>query len=527
MAEVARGERPGRRAPALERCLARLGEGNLLYAVLAVALFSHAYNVFRYPLYLGDEGIYLEQAWAVLREGRLSPYTYNYDHAPAGWLAIAWWVLLLPGKFHTFGTAINTGRVLMLLIHLASVLLLFKITVRLSGSLVAAIITCLIFSLSPLSLYYQRMVLLDNLMVFWVLVSLYAILFDGNRLVTLLGSAAAFALAVLTKENAVFFAPVLAYVIFSGVRHSYRFRFALAGWIVTAVLAISFYPLYAFLKSELLPSGALALLGGQPPEHVSLLETIAWQMSRTGPSILDPGGDFWFYFWSKWWPRDGLIIMLGVAGTLLCLMMWSYNRQRNHGHLVAALMTLAFGLYLGRGSIMIEFYVVPILPFAAMTAGMALGTILDWLTGPFAAPAFALVLVGVIGPFLYVGRDAFLLDQTYLQMQQLAYIRENIPPSAVLIVDDDLWVELREPSGGQPAFPNAHSHWKVEGDPAIRRDLLKEDYRNADYFIKSNQQEIALERTKSTFVQEALANSTLMQRFEAGQISLEVRKINK
>jgi 4-amino-4-deoxy-L-arabinose transferase-like glycosyltransferase len=276
MAEMAPVERPGRRGPALERWLTRLGEGNLLLAVIGVALVSHAYNMFRYPLYLGDEGIYLEQAWAVLREGRLSPYTYFYDHAPLGWLAIAWWVVLLPGKFLTFGTAINTGRVLMLLVHLVSVLLLFKITQRLSGSLVAAIITCLIFTLSPLALYYQRMVLLDNIMVFWILVSMYAIIYDGNRLVTLLGSAVAFALAVLSKENAVFFAPVLAYMIFHSVRRTYRFRFALTGWVVTSMLVLSFYPLYAFLKSELLPPGSFDPFGVAPAEHVSLLGTIVW-----------------------------------------------------------------------------------------------------------------------------------------------------------------------------------------------------------------------------------------------------------
>ena len=96
--------RPGRAASAL------------LVISLLFGAATHGWNAFRYPLYLTDEGIYMGQAWAVLREGRLSPYTYFYDHAPLGWLAIAGWVLPLPGQFGAFGNAINTGRVLMVLV---------------------------------------------------------------------------------------------------------------------------------------------------------------------------------------------------------------------------------------------------------------------------------------------------------------------------------------------------------------------------------------------------------------------------
>src|SRR5258707_12130115 len=111
----------------------------LLLATLLSGAISHGYHLFLYPLYITDEGIYMEQAWSVLREGQLSPYTYYYDHAPAGWLTIAAWVALLPRQFETFGNAINTARALMLLVHLASVFLLFLIARRLSGSTIAAV----------------------------------------------------------------------------------------------------------------------------------------------------------------------------------------------------------------------------------------------------------------------------------------------------------------------------------------------------------------------------------------------------
>src|ERR1700759_1333390 len=97
----------------------RVNSLTLVLSLLTGAV-THAYNLFNYPLYITDEGIYIQQAWSVLREAKLSPYTYFYDHAPAGWLAIAGWVALLPGQFQTFGNANDTGRALMVLVHLAS-----------------------------------------------------------------------------------------------------------------------------------------------------------------------------------------------------------------------------------------------------------------------------------------------------------------------------------------------------------------------------------------------------------------------
>src|SRR5438105_12703585 len=117
----------------------------LLVVSLATGGVTHGYNLFNYPLYVTDEGIYIQQAWAVLRENRLSPYTYFYDHAPAGWLVIAGWVAVLPGQFQTFGNAINTGRVLMLLCHVVSTFLLYRVALRLSGSQAGAVLATFFF----------------------------------------------------------------------------------------------------------------------------------------------------------------------------------------------------------------------------------------------------------------------------------------------------------------------------------------------------------------------------------------------
>src|SRR5918912_2404469 len=110
-----------------------------LGALVLVALLVHSYNMFGFPLYLGDEGIYMSQAYATLKLNALTPYAYWYDHAPAGWLLIAVWSFFT-GSFHVFGMAINGGRVLMLLLHFLSLVMLFRRARRLTASTIVATI---------------------------------------------------------------------------------------------------------------------------------------------------------------------------------------------------------------------------------------------------------------------------------------------------------------------------------------------------------------------------------------------------
>src|SRR2546430_2091445 len=117
-------------------------------AIALVAALAHGINMLNYPLYLMDEGTYTADAWAVLREARLEPYTYTYGHAPAGWFLIAAWTVLT-GGFHTFGPAIDSGRVLMLILQVGSTCMLYHIARSISHGISVASATCLIFALSP------------------------------------------------------------------------------------------------------------------------------------------------------------------------------------------------------------------------------------------------------------------------------------------------------------------------------------------------------------------------------------------
>ena len=101
--ETSCGALLGEIAALLRRFVVMSDAQALVVALVAVSAVAHGLNMLNYPVHsrFGDEGIYLMQAWSVLRHGELAPYTYWYDHAPASWLLIAGWLALTGGP-HAF-----------------------------------------------------------------------------------------------------------------------------------------------------------------------------------------------------------------------------------------------------------------------------------------------------------------------------------------------------------------------------------------------------------------------------------------
>ena len=554
--KVDRGEQPEQSHKPLRRLESQAPEGErqvmlgrvLLLVSLLTGAISHGYHLFLYPLYITDEGIYMQQAWSVLREGQLSPYTYFYDHAPAGWLVIAGWVALLPQQFETFGNAINTGRVLMLLVHVASTFLLFQVTRRLSGSLIAAVVACFFFNLSPLAIYYQRQVLLDNLMVFWVLLSLYLATSKDRRILTPLYSGLALGVSVITKENAIFFVPVIGYLLYRTIRQQRNYHFALGFWFFTLLSVISLYFLYAVLKNELLPTHLDFNLNQPPADHVSLLYTIWQQLHRSQGSILDPHSLFWMFSLDAWLPKDTFILAGGGVATLVNLFIGLRDRRKHQGELVAALLALSYAFYLARGSVALEFYIIPLIPFVAMNIGMLADRILrlvpesrrlPLLAGSaralLLAVSFAVLLLPAGGYVLVhdqagkvVAHDLYKLPLTPLQAEQVAFIRQHIPTSARIVMDDDLWVQLHDV---RPYYPFAHSHWKASSDPAVRDKLFARNWRNIDYIVLSNKMVTAMQQNNTdgseNYILEALSHGKQIWSVTHGGISLAIYQIQK
>jgi len=520
----------------------------LLLVSLVVGAITHGYHLFLYPLYITDEGIYMERAWSVLHQGLLSPYTYYYDHAPGGWLFIAAWTAVLPHQFEAFGNAVNTGRVLMLLIHVASTYLLFMSTRRLSGSVMAAFVACFFFNVSPLAIFYQRQVLLDNLMVFWVLLGLYLATSEDRRILTPLFSGLVLGIAVLTKENAIFFIPVIGYLLYAKVRPRRNYRFALTYWPFGAFAIISLYFLFAMLKNELLPAHLNFDLNTPPADHVSLLYTILQQMHRNQGSILDPHSSFWTFSLGAWLPKDAFLLVAGAVATVLNLWRGLRDRKRYRGELVASLLSLVYIFYLVRGSVMLEFYVIPLIPFLAMNIGMVANRMLHVIPEARRLPGLAgsvrslilavffAVLVLPVGSYVLVHdqygktvpHDLYKLPLTTMQQEQLTFIRAHIPPGAKVIMDDDLWVQLHDV---RPYYPYAVSHWNASADPAVRDKLFDNNWQNIDYIVMSNKMLVAMQQNNTdggeNYILTALQHAQPIWQLTRGNVSLAIYQVQK
>src|SRR5438270_10158408 len=148
------------------------------------------------------------------------------------------------------------------------------------------------------------------------------------RIVAAMLSGLTFGLAVLTKENAIFFAPVTGYLLFKRLRGRMNYRFGVGFWSFSAVSMVSLYFLYATLKNELLPSGLSFDLNNPPADHVSLLYTIWWQMHRSQGSLLDRSSPVWQFSLGAWLPKDTFILAAGLGAALLNLAIGVLSRGR-------------------------------------------------------------------------------------------------------------------------------------------------------------------------------------------------------
>ncbi|GAA0741654.1 glycosyltransferase family 39 protein [Dactylosporangium roseum] len=527
---------PARPATPLPKAPKRdpLGAGGrwLVALCMLIGLVSHGWNMFRYPLYLTDEGIYMEQAWSVLREAKLSPYTYFYDHAPMGWLAIAGWVSVLPGQFQAFGNAINTGRVLMLIVHVASVFLMFEIVRRFSGSKPAAFLSTVVFNLSPLGVYYQRQVLLDNLMMFWILLGLYLLARKDGRIVTAMGAGTCFGLSLVTKENALFILPGCAYLLHRTLKEQSNRRFGVSFWWFAVLAPVTAYLLFAQIKNELFPQNFnFNLESATPGDHVSLLYTVWWQLHRN--SNTGTGLSFSYLLRESWLFKDRYILVAGVAVTALCLLAGRRNKRLRGPMLACALMALGYGFYLTR-SALLDFYIAPMVPLFALNLGMFFG----WLTRRTKQAGAAVLVACLLVPVLVMPggfmvkyntkgelefSDAYRLPLTRLQEQQVAWIKANVPTDARLIIDDDIWVALHD---NNPPYRYAHSHYKATSDPDVRDKVFHMSWENIDYVVMSNKMRDALERGGETWIIEAIdQHGQTVWEATRGDVSLSIIKI--
>ncbi|MCL4552618.1 MAG: phospholipid carrier-dependent glycosyltransferase [Candidatus Marsarchaeota archaeon] len=497
--------------------------------MLSLALGAHSFNMLNYPIFDGDEGTYTGSAWAILQLGQLNPYQYDYGHSPAGWMQLAAW-MKATGGYWTFGSPLNSGRVLIMLFHLGSTYLLYKTALRMSSRRSVALITGFIFAVSPLAILFQRRVNLDNMIVFWMLASFYLLVNNKNSLGRVAWSAFAYGVAVLTKETAAFFLPAYLYVLWIAT-HPVQRRMGFPLWTAISVSVVSTYILYAGLQGELFPAGTL--LGGSG-RHVSLLETLLWQTGRSGyGSILDPTSRFWEVVNVSWLGVDRLFFVSASLAILLTLL----GTVRKRLYLAVAAIPVILFVYMARGGVVFDFYITPGLPFMALAIGLALGLMLDGLgklfgsfpTGMKNAGHAVLVTATILSLSVYylsipITTEVFSANRTAEQRMAMNWVAQNLPPNTKIVIDNYAWTEMHEgrPEWGGKKFPNAHFYWTLATDPDARERAGMQTWRDIKYLLTTRIMVMDLEREELHPILEAYQRSELVAKFD----EVEVRKVN-
>lgn len=512
------------------------GEPAVLLALVTCCVLAHGLNMFQFPSFTGidDEGIYASQAWAILREGQLSPYTYVYDHVPGGWILLAVWMAITGGP-HAFGSAIDSGRVLMLLLHAGSTVLLYHVARKLGSGVGTAALGCLLFVISPLALTYERRLLLDNIMLFWCLLSLDLLLDGWGRLSRVTLSGICFGIAMLTKETAIFVLPAMLFIAWQQ-RWQHQARFAVFGWLVPMLVVVSWYPLFAALKGELLPAGGPVQFStsGYGNTGVSLVDSLVWQIGRDGGGPFNLDNEFWSLMRSDWLPRDGFLLIGGALATLLNVArgvrLGSVEQRRAAATGGLGLLPL---LYLARGGIVFDFYIVIAIPFLCLNLGTLVGTLVRRIPLRLAAGGGVVALIALVVGYVQGGALIPLYAQSPSTSgrEALGWIKTHVPGDAVILVGDDLWTDLREPGFGAapdaPGFEQVQSYTKVAGDPAIRLGVLHDDWRTVDYLVVSPGLEHSLTDSNNTVALDALRNAHAVQTWSTDGSQLELWKVDK
>ncbi len=454
----------------------------VVFALMGV-LAAHAYNMFNFPRFELDEGTYMANAWAIT-QGMLSPYAYGYGHPPLGWIQIAGWLQLTGGPF-TFGNALNSGRVFMLFYAVGSALLVYLIARRLTGSRSAALLALAIFSFSPLSITYQRQIFLDNISTFWLLMSLYLLVASNSRLKYIVGAALAFGIAVLSKEIALVCFPAL---IYAAWLFSTRFqrKFSMVVFIYAVIAAGSTFILLALLKGELFPF--TWHLPWDHHAHLSLIDTYIGQAQRS-----ESNGSF-ADSWAIWIENDPFFIIASLAAPAFNLVYGWWNRK----HLMAALLLLSYWALLARGGQTLSFYIIPIIPLAAINITLAVNAILTWLVKVvrFDVVRAVLLIIAVAAVLPYDIKETsfrFYQHPTSAQEQAIVWVRENVPHGAFIVINSYPYLDLRLPGGqgvgdGAP-YTHAEVYWSVAYDPVLngKSEALQANWDRIDYIVADSE----------------------------------------
>jgi hypothetical protein len=459
-----------------------------------------------------DEGTYVDRAWAMLDMHHLSNYTFNWDHPFFGWAAIAAWAALTDG-FHRDLRSVMVGRELMWVNTLVGCALLFALARRLGMRRLYAAASVVLFGLSPVDIWFHRMVSLDNLATTWALAAFVLAVSRRRSLAATLASAACFAAATWSKETIALLLIPLVWLIWRNTAPVARRRYLAAFGIVYFGLT-ALYPLLALLKGELLPG----------PRHVSLVGDAIYQLfTRTSTgSLLNPQSNTYSQVRS-WIGLDPWLVFGGAAALFAGLLIRKYRPF--------ALALLIHLLVLVKGGYVPYAFPTVMLPFAALLiAGIAdsCWRPISWergypvsrlrrltaLSPPILARLVVLTTAIVFSAIVVPQWVASLEHQAKAngfanEDAAVAWIAHHVPAGDTVVCDAYPWLDIKLQSHATPVYL-----WQINTDPEVMRNQLSRGYKSIDYMLLEPQSPLAYAALpgRPVLVQ-ALAHSVVVKRY--------------
>jgi hypothetical protein len=365
------------------------------------------------------------------------------------------------------------------------------------------------------------MVYLDNLAMPWVLGAFALALTPRRRLWTFAASGACFAVAVLTKETMLLFAPALIYQVWQRADRSTR-AFCVTATAAVCALLIAMYPLLALLKGELVPGAG----------HVSLASAMTFQLGgRQGSgSPFDPSSQAHTLV-TGWLHLDSWLLAAGV----LCLPVALAVRRFRPVALaqVVLLVDVVHGGYLPVP------YVIALLPFSALViaaAGATLGRLSARAPGRGLRTALAagllvaaagVVVAGVMPAWASGLRTQLTADQMAPTVRAEAWLEQHVSRSSRLLVDDTMWVDLVD-HGFDRRFGVvwfSKLGYVTNLDPSVAR-VLPNGWRDFRYVVETPSMREALGASGGLpQVAQAVTHSVRVASFGRGVDAIVIRRI--
>ena len=493
------------------------------FIVMGLIYYTHSHNMFNYPGFENDEGVYMSQAWSITNLNKLAPYTYWYDHAPLGSMVLALFSQIL-GGYNRFGDAVSTGRVIMLIMHIVSSFMIIITTKKMTNNIWAGYAAAIMFSSLPLISYFQRRVLLDNILIFFFTFSLYFIVDKKINMTKIMLSGLFLGFAFLSKESGIFFIPGLLYLVITSLDKKQKVWGAII-WLGFFISTASMYIILALFKTELMPSS----------DKVSLIGTLQFMSARgNGIQFWKEGSHFRENI-GIWIEKDFssyyFLVFIFIIGVI-----WSLFKLKNKFWVTTIILLFGYLSFLLRGKIVIEFYIIPLSYILSLLFGLIFNEVTTLTSGFEFKIKFRnlsnqvlIIFILVLSIILQFKINSVALNNDDVKPSKdlINWVRKNLDKNSKIIIECNMYGDFHYPEESQPIFKDADWFWKADFDREVKEWKYQNNPNNVDYILVTSSFMNTLNAESLPFTKLVVERSKEIKRFNNEYTNASILQVIK